>query len=199
MQYFDKENSLSFQNITQTMKIKRSKKDGLCYQHPDRPAKYRHRQSLLPYCTSCAIQEASKGTPIEDYPKQNASMIISDCLDEAFEECQAEIHEYIRAYNVGYQRLLETLTDIQIRDLLAFNKKLEENQLAYQQLKGALQQSGSKQDLRRLFSSPEHSRIIQRINQLNTSILAFKNDPNTTLSTTLSPRAVKVSDYSRSK
>jgi uncharacterized protein YpuA (DUF1002 family) len=93
---------------------------------------------------------------------------------------------------------LETLTDIQIRDLLAFNKKLEENQAAYQQLKGSLQHSASKESLRRYFSSPEHTRIIRGINQLSSVILAFKNDPSA-LTPTPSPRAVKANDYSRSK
>jgi hypothetical protein len=51
------------------MKIKRSKKEGLCYYHPEKPAKYRDRHSDIPYCTSCAIQEASKGALIEEFSK----------------------------------------------------------------------------------------------------------------------------------
>jgi hypothetical protein len=38
----DKENTLSFQNITQTMKVKKSRKD-CCYHHLDKQAKYRDR------------------------------------------------------------------------------------------------------------------------------------------------------------
>lgn len=38
---FDKQPTLSFQNITQTMKINKSRKDGLCFVHHDKPAKYK--------------------------------------------------------------------------------------------------------------------------------------------------------------
>jgi hypothetical protein len=38
----DKENSLTFHNITQTMKINKAKQNGLCYQHLERVAKYRN-------------------------------------------------------------------------------------------------------------------------------------------------------------
>lgn len=117
------------------MKIKRSKKEGLCYYHNDKSAKYRDRSSDLLYCTSCAIQEASKGALIEDFVRRSQGNEFSNLLTEVYEECQAEIHEYIRIYNASYQRLIETLTDIQIKDLLAFNKKIEENHITYQQLR----------------------------------------------------------------
>lgn len=42
MRHYDKENTLSFQNITQTMKIKKAKKDTCCH-HPDKQGKYRDR------------------------------------------------------------------------------------------------------------------------------------------------------------
>ena len=41
----DKENSLTFQNITQTMKINRAKKNRLCFQHLDRMAKYMNKDT----------------------------------------------------------------------------------------------------------------------------------------------------------
>lgn len=36
---------------------------------------------------------------------------------------------------------METLTDIQIKDLLCFNKKMEENHLVYQQMKNGFSQN----------------------------------------------------------
>jgi hypothetical protein len=65
----DKENSLTFQNITQAMKINRSRKSRTCCFHQDKAAKYRNRQSDLLYCVSCAIQEASRGAIVEDLSK----------------------------------------------------------------------------------------------------------------------------------
>jgi hypothetical protein len=67
----DKENSLTFQNITQTMKHNRAKKNGLCYEHSDRIAKYRNKSNQQLYCVSCAIQEASRGATIEDITKSH--------------------------------------------------------------------------------------------------------------------------------
>jgi len=69
-----KENSLTFQNITQTMKINRAKKNGLCYEHADRIAKYRNTNSQQLYCVSCAIQQASRGATIEDITKSHPLM-----------------------------------------------------------------------------------------------------------------------------
>lgn len=69
----DKENSLTFQNITQTMKMNRAKKNGLCYQHLERMAKYRNKDTQELYCVSCAIQEASRGEAIEDLTKSQSS------------------------------------------------------------------------------------------------------------------------------
>ncbi len=69
----DRENSLTFQNITQTMKINRSRKSGSCCFHQDKAAKYRNRHNDLLYCVSCAIQEASRGAILEDLSKAQLS------------------------------------------------------------------------------------------------------------------------------
>lgn len=38
------------------MKINRAKKNGLCYEHQERIAKYRNKDNKDLYCVSCAIQ-----------------------------------------------------------------------------------------------------------------------------------------------
>ena len=42
---FDKENSLSFQNITQTMRMNKQRNQGRCQFHQDKAAKYRDRDT----------------------------------------------------------------------------------------------------------------------------------------------------------
>ena len=61
----DKENSLTFHNITQTMKNHQNKTMPSCAQHSQKAAKYRNKDNLLYYCISCAIQEASRGAVLE--------------------------------------------------------------------------------------------------------------------------------------
>lgn len=69
----DKENSLTFHNITQTMKLNRCRQSGACCFHQDKIGKYRNRQNDLLYCVSCAIQEASRGAIVEDLSKGQPS------------------------------------------------------------------------------------------------------------------------------
>jgi hypothetical protein len=52
----EKENLLTFHNISQTMRLGHTKKASTCCEHPTRPAKYRDLVRTLPYCTPCAIQ-----------------------------------------------------------------------------------------------------------------------------------------------
>ena len=66
---YDKENALTFQTLTQTMKLKKAKKSRHCYYHQDRTAKYRSTNSDIFYCVSCAVKEVSRGVKIEDIDK----------------------------------------------------------------------------------------------------------------------------------
>jgi len=123
----DKENSLTFQNITTTMKINKAKKNGLCYQHLERMAKYRNRGTHELYCASCAIQEASRGEVIENLAQSQSSKHSStglNLLQKIYQQSQDQIQEYIHVYNCNYQKLLDIMTDMQIRDLITFNRKI---------------------------------------------------------------------------
>lgn len=120
----DKENILTFHNISQTMKMAKAQKEGTCVDHPDRAAKYRSRENCLLYCTACAIQEASRGGNLQELSKKPTQSAPLSILHQIYQESQQEIQEYIRTYNVTYQKLLEAVTDLQIRDLIGFNRKL---------------------------------------------------------------------------
>jgi hypothetical protein len=125
----DKENSLTFQNITHTMKLNRARKNSNCHEHPERPAKYRNRGHGELYCVPCAIQEASRGAVIDDLSKNPAlqrSHAGLNLLQEIYQRSQQQLQEYIALYNSKYQKLLDSLTDMQIRDLIGFNRKIEE-------------------------------------------------------------------------
>jgi hypothetical protein len=66
----DKENSLTFQNISQTMKINRSRKNGLCPSPQDRTVKYGNTGSEY-LCTG--TREVGRTTGIDDFSKNQLS------------------------------------------------------------------------------------------------------------------------------
>lgn len=90
MQVFDKENSLSFQNITQTMKLKKCRRDGSCFYHPDKQGKYRDRESDILYCKSCAVQQASRGVAIEELRRTTAPAHFAT-LQQVYDKAQSQM------------------------------------------------------------------------------------------------------------
>ena len=121
------ENYLSFSNITHNMKARKASPGvSHCRLHPDKRVRYRDLDSYQSYCTTCAVQEASRGARIEEVnPKQDIPSVYRS-LSIIYERSQQNIRAQIETYNSKHQQLVEALTDMQIRDLLIFNKSIEE-------------------------------------------------------------------------
>ena len=74
------------------------------------------------YCQNCAIQLASKGVPIEMLSEE----VQIDVLESQFNRIQTAIRKQIESYNKAIDEVVEQLRDMQIKDLMTFNRVIDE-------------------------------------------------------------------------
>jgi hypothetical protein len=51
-----------------------------CHLHPQRASNYKNKITYVTYCTPCAIQEASRGTLVEEINKKTEKDNFNDLL-----------------------------------------------------------------------------------------------------------------------
>lgn len=114
---YDKENLMTFHNISQNMKANRSRKTAATQKYTENPYKYSNGE--FDWTMSRARDVGRDNDNHLTHSQQSK-------LTDVFQKSQERIDEQIRLYNCRYQKLLEAITDMQIRDLIAFNRIKEQ-------------------------------------------------------------------------
>lgn len=114
---YDKENLMTFHNISQNMKANRSRKTAPTIKYPENPSKYSNGEFDW---TMSRARDVGRDNDNHLAHSQQSK------LTDVFQKSQERIDEQIRLYNCRYQKLLEAITDMQIRDLIAFNRIKEQ-------------------------------------------------------------------------
>lgn len=114
---YDKENLMTFHNISQNMKANRSRKIGPTQKYQEKPSKYSNGEFDW---TMSRARDVGRDNDNHLAHSQQSK------LTDVFQKSQERIDEQIRLYNCRYQKLLEAITDMQIRDLIAFNRIKEQ-------------------------------------------------------------------------
>ena len=102
------ENYLSFSNITHNMKARKASPGvSHCRLHPDKRVRYRDLDSYQSYCTTCAVQEASRGARIEEVNFKQDIPSVYRSLSIIYERSQQNIRAQIETYNSKHQHLFD--------------------------------------------------------------------------------------------